>query len=656
MNILITGGAGFLGSHLCDKLIARGDQVICVDNFFTGNKYNIQHLLGHPRFEVIRHDIVQPLYLEVDQIYNLACPASPIHYQFNAIKTIKTSTIGVVNMLGLAKRTGARILQASTSEVYGDPDVHPQPESYVGHVNTLGPRACYSADTEALTRSGWKLIKDICLTDEVLTINDKQEIVYEFPTNLIEENYVGEMVAFENKRCDFLITPNHKMLVQSVNEARKQSGTFQFVEASGMIPGGWCRAWMLRAAQNIASDQEWYRFQKDYKVMRNAKKAFVEKILMDDWLEFLGYYLSEGCCYHTKRGDYTIQISQYKEVNPEKWAKIRKCLERLPFGYCLNRNVGFIVSSKQLFHHLKPLGKSRVKYIPRDVLECSSRQLKILYDALMLGDGTIYTEKRGQRRVELYSTSSYRLAGDFQELLLKIGYVGNVRRHSPGRELYDIHVYNVPGRIKHYNKSAYSIPKKVPYDGKVYCITIPSHILFVRRNGKAAFCGNCYDEGKRVAETLFMDYHRQNNVDIRIARLFNVYGPRLNSQDGRVVSNFIVQALQNQPITIYGDGSQTRSFCYVDDLLEGLVKLMESDYTSPVNLGNPEEFSIKELAELVIQLTQSKSTITYRDLPQDDPRQRKPDITLAQMLLGWSPTKKLVDGLEPTIRYFRRIV
>ena len=307
MNILITGGAGFLGSHLCDKLIARGDQVICVDNFFTGNKYNIQHLLGNPRFEMIRHDIVQPLYLEVDQIYNLACPASPIHYQFNAIKTIKTSTIGVVNMLGLAKRTGARILQASTSEVYGDPDVHPQPESYWGSVNPVGRRSCY-------------------------------------------------------------------------------------------------------------------------------------------------------------------------------------------------------------------------------------------------------------------------------------------------------------------------------------------------------------DEGKRVAETLLMDYHRQNNVDIRIARIFNTYGPRMDPQDGRVVSNFIVQALQNQPITIYGDGSQTRSFCYVDDLLEGLVKLMESDYTSPVNLGNPEEFSIKELAELVIQLTQSKSTITYRDLPQDDPRQRKPDITLAQMLLGWSPTKKLVDGLEPTIRYFRRIV
>jgi UDP-glucuronate decarboxylase len=305
-TILVTGGAGFLGSHLCDRLVARGDQVICVDNFFTGRKSNIEHLVGNPRFELIRHDIVHPLYLEVNQIYNLACPASPIHYQFNAIKTIKTSTVGVVNVLGLAKRTGARILQASTSEVYGDPDIHPQPESYVGHVNPIGKRSCY-------------------------------------------------------------------------------------------------------------------------------------------------------------------------------------------------------------------------------------------------------------------------------------------------------------------------------------------------------------DEGKRVAETLFMDYHRQNKVDIRIIRIFNTYGPRMDPQDGRVVSNFIVQALNNQDITIYGDGSQTRSFCYVDDLLNGMIAMMDQNmFSGPVNLGNPEEFSIKELAEMVIKMTGSKSSLIYKDLPQDDPRQRKPDITIAQKRLGWSPTIKLAEGLQPTIEYFKQ--
>jgi len=306
-TILITGGAGFLGSHLCDRLIARGDNVVCVDNFFTGKRTNIEHLIGNPNFEVIRHDIVQPLYLEVDQIYNFACPASPIHYQFNAIKTIKTSTIGVINMLGLAKRTGARILQASTSEVYGDPDVHPQPESYVGHVNMLGNRSCY-------------------------------------------------------------------------------------------------------------------------------------------------------------------------------------------------------------------------------------------------------------------------------------------------------------------------------------------------------------DESKRVAETLFMDYHRQNNVDIRIVRIFNTHGPKMDPQDGRVISNFIVQALGNQPITLYGDGSQTRSFCYVDDLLDGMIAMMnQNDFIGPVNLGNPEEISIKKLAELIIELTQSKSSIIYKELPQDDPKQRKPNITLAQDKLQWYPRVQLVAGLQSTIDYFRQV-
>ncbi len=307
-TILVTGGAGFLGSHLVDRLIDRGDSVICVDNFFTGQKKNIHHLLDHERFTLREHDIIDPLLdIEVDQVYNLACPASPIHYQLNPIRTVKANTIGMINMLGLAKRTGARILQASTSEVYGDPDVHPQPESYVGHVNTLGPRACY-------------------------------------------------------------------------------------------------------------------------------------------------------------------------------------------------------------------------------------------------------------------------------------------------------------------------------------------------------------DEGKRVAETLCMDYHRSNGVDIRIVRIFNTYGPRMHPEDGRVVSNFVLQALRDKPITIYGDGSQTRSFCYVDELVDAMVRMMDQDeHIGPVNIGNPDEFTIKELAEKIIDLTGSKSKLTYADLPTDDPKQRQPDITLAKKVLGWEPSVKLKEGLPKTIEYFRTL-
>ena len=308
-RVLVTGGAGFLGSHLCDRLIAEGNDVICLDNLFTGNKNNIRHLIGHPYFEFIRHDITEPIHLEVDQIYNLACPASPVHYQYNPIKTTKTSVLGAINMLGLAKRVHARILQASTSEVYGDPEVHPQPESYRGCVNTIGIRSCY-------------------------------------------------------------------------------------------------------------------------------------------------------------------------------------------------------------------------------------------------------------------------------------------------------------------------------------------------------------DEGKRVAETLFFDYHRQNNVDIKVMRIFNTYGPNMHPNDGRVVSNFIVQALQGRDITVYGDGSQTRSFCYVDDLIEGMVRLMNSrdGFTGPVNIGNPGEFTIKQLAEMVIELTASKSKIIYEPLPSDDPLQRKPVIELAKKELGWEPTIPLEEGLKKTIEYFKLIV
>lgn len=304
-RVLVTGGAGFIGSHLCERLVAKDYEVLCVDNFFTGARSNVSHLLDSKKFELLRHDVTFPLFVEVDQIYNLACPASPIHYQFDPVQTTKTSVHGAINMLGLAKRTRARILQASTSEVYGDPSVHPQEESYWGNVNPIGPRSCY-------------------------------------------------------------------------------------------------------------------------------------------------------------------------------------------------------------------------------------------------------------------------------------------------------------------------------------------------------------DEGKRCAETLFFDYHRQHALDIKVARIFNTYGPRMHPNDGRVVSNFIVQALKGEDITLYGDGAQTRSFCYVDDLVDGLIRLMESrdDVTGPINLGNPGEFTIRELAEQVLDLTGSASKLVHKPLPQDDPRQRQPDITRAKSQLNWGPTVELREGLGKTITYF----
>jgi UDP-glucuronate decarboxylase len=308
-RVLVTGGAGFLGSHLCERLLADGCDVLCLDNFYSGTKENIVHLMSNPHFEVMRHDVTFPLYVEVDEIYNLACPASPVHYQWDPVQTTKTSVHGAINLLGLAKRTKAKIFQASTSEIYGDPLIHPQQESYWGNVNPIGIRSCY-------------------------------------------------------------------------------------------------------------------------------------------------------------------------------------------------------------------------------------------------------------------------------------------------------------------------------------------------------------DEGKRCAETLFFDYWRQHQVSIKVARIFNTYGPRMHPNDGRVVSNFIVQALKNQPITLYGDGSQTRSFCYVDDLIDAMVRIMatESDITGPINIGNPVEFTIKQLAESIILLTQSASKIEYRNLPQDDPKQRQPDISLARNLLGWEPNISLADGLKTTIEYFKTVI
>ena len=308
MKTLVTGGAGFLGSHICERLLEQGHEVICLDNFFTGNKKNVDHLRDFSNFELLRHDVIDPFKVEVDRIYNMACPASPVHYQYNPIKTVKTSVMGAINCLGLAKRVGARILQASTSEVYGDPEVHPQPESYRGNVNPIGLRACY-------------------------------------------------------------------------------------------------------------------------------------------------------------------------------------------------------------------------------------------------------------------------------------------------------------------------------------------------------------DEGKRCAETLFFDYHRENQVDTRVVRIFNTYGPRMAPDDGRVVSNFIVQAIKGEDLTIYGDGSQTRSFCYVDDLVEAILRTMEQEETvGPVNIGNPVEFTIRELAEQVLEKVGSSSKLVEMPLPSDDPTQRKPDISLAKKVLGWEPKVQLADGLERTISYFRKAI
>ena len=508
MRILVTGGAGFLGSHLIDRLIEKGHEVLCLDNFYTGNKHNIYNWLNNPSFELIRHDITEPIRLEVDQIYHLACPASPIHYQYNPVKTIKTNVMGTLNMLGLAKRVKAKFFLASTSEVYGDPDVHPQTEEYRGNVNCIGIRSCFDSKTEILTEAGWVAFPNLQSEVKVATLNSEGKVEYHIPEEYIVQPYIGEMYRFANTNFDFCVTPNHWMYV------RNKTGNLEFIRADeakirqslGVLTGG----------DFGGEKEEWFELGKS--PINSQKK--VEKIFMDDWLEFLGYYISEGR-FDVKKSlrlvggndayvaDYNILIGQEKS---ELALKIASCLRRLGFNFSEilfdSDKHQFRVCSKQLAEMLLPLGKSGEKYIPRELLKLSKRQLLILFKALIMGDNS------EQKNHYTYYSKSKGLADDIQELALRCGYAAAVVSHAVGRDLYQVN-------IRPAEDANLVVPERFHYVGKVYCVNVTNHVVFVRRNGRAAWCGQCYDEGKRVAETLAFDYHRQNNVDIRVARIFN---------------------------------------------------------------------------------------------------------------------------------------
>lgn len=637
-RILVTGGAGFIGSHLCERLLNEGNSVICLDNFFTGRRENIRRFENHPRFEWIRHDVIEPIRLEVDRIYHFACPASPVHYQANPIWTIKTSVDGTMNMLGLAKRTKARVLLASTSEVYGDPLMHPQTEEYWGNVNPIGPRACYDDQTEILTEDGWIPFPDLKKGVRVATLNPKNEVEFHEPDEYIRYPYIGELLHFENAKFNFAVTPDHRMYVQS------KTGKMKFLRADE--PRFWHGWKVVTGGDFIGEEREWFEFGP---APRNAK-VNVEKTRMDDWLEFLGYYISEGCTHIRRRirtvggtdysvADYNILIAQ---ENPAGRAKISECLSRLGFKFFSSDDHQFRICSLQLAEILGPLGKSGEKYIPREFLRLSRRQSRILFDALILGDGS----QRGEAFT--YYTKSKQLADDVQELALRCGFAASIVSHAVGRDLYRVNIR----KARHANLVD---PQKVFYGGNVYCVNVRNHVICVRRKGRAAWCGNCYDEGKRIAETLTFEYHRQHGVDTRVIRIFNTYGPNMLENDGRVVSNFICQALRGNDLTIYGTGEQTRSFCFVSDLVEGIIRMMnnEDNFIGPVNLGNPGEFTMLELAEKVLAQTGSSSEIVYRELPENDPKRRKPDISLAKEKLGWEPRVPLDEGLAKTIAYFR---
>ena len=645
---LVAGGSGFIGSWLCKDLLKKGYRVICMDNNITGNMSNIANIKDK-NFSFISHDVSRPIKLDehVDYIFHLASPASPVHYQEHPVETLMANSMGTFNLLNLAKENDAKLLYASSSEVYGDPKEHPQKETYWGNVNPNGPRSCFSDDTEVLTKTGWKLIKDVSKDDKVATLNSEHKIEFHMPIEIISQRYVGELIEFKNYHCDLLVTPNHNMYVK-----KRGKNNFEFIPAYQAI--NWGRSYMLKVADYNAEGKKWFTFPKNID-RKNSKTPFVEKIDMNDWLEFFGYFITEGCVSIQKRKrtvndkeytsfGYRILIAQSEEKNKENYEKIKRCLARLPFNFVDSFDHQLCITNKQLVNYLIQFGKSHEKFIPQELLSVSKEQLKILFEAMMLGDGNA--------KGTTYYSNSIKLIGNFQELLLKIGYAGNIAVHDKRkkRHVYQIHILNRFN--KKYRTPTYSERAIHKYDGNVYCLTIPNHVIFVRRNGKALFCGNCYDEGKRFSEALISSFP---GVTWTIVRIFNTYGPRMNKNDGRVVPNFVNQAISGEPVTVYGEGKQTRSFCYVSDLVEGLEKSMftEKSCSEVINIGNPNEITMIELANIIIKLTNSSSEIVFKPMPVDDPSRRKPDISKTKKILGWEPKVSIEDGLKATIDYFK---
>ena len=655
-RILVTGGAGFLGSHLVDRLLLRHDdlsvsdaEVVVVDNFSPGAEENLSR---HPRLTVFYGNVADPHDLaaagKVDEIYHLACPASPVHYQADQVTTMETAVMGTRRVLEYARRCRARVFIASTSEVYGDPLVHPQREDYWGNANPYGPRACYSDDTEVLTKRGWVLFQALRKgVDEVATIDPEQRVEFVRPTEIIRQHYRGDLLHFSNLKMDLLVTPNHKMIDE-------RSGR-QFVQADAPVE------WKHRHAPVSGTWPEWEvpaRWPLP-PAPPNAKVTF-EDVALDDWLEFVGIYLAEGCVY--------VQ-TQEQEVNGKMYPKISyRVLLAHDHGWKEERMRALLarlqLSNKQLALALEPFGrKSLYKCVPREYMDLPPAKLRILFEGMMF-DGQ-HPEQRA------YFTSSRALADAMQEIAIKIGLGATIAHVSAAQNPYsDIDGFRV--NLRPPVQAHYTAPVRVPYDGEVWCVDAPPHhTLLVRRGGKAIFCGNCYDEGKRAAEALSWCFHKQHGVDVRIARIFNTYGPRMRFDDGRVVSNFVLQALRNEPITIYGNGQQTRSFCYVSDLVRGFTALMAlaaSDTQDPrhrvnypVNLGNPGEFTMVELAQLVVKGVRGPMPVfenplpafDYRPLPPDDPTRRRPDIGRATGLLRWTPQVQLAEGLAATISDFR---
>lgn len=675
-NIIITGGGGFIGKNLIKRISNECEKVIVIDNFISSNEDELYKMLDKNVIKnvlVCNYDITN-IYLNnyieeikkvnninrIDEIYHLASIASPVRYKIHDIETLDVGYIGIKNILELARKENSRILYTSTSEVYGDPLISPQNEDYYGNVNPFGERSCFADDTEILTENGYKLFSELHINDKVATLNSNNELEYNYPYEIIKYKYTGEMYEFKNWNIDLKVTPNHKMYVK-----KRDYNKFELITADSKI--SWDRAVLKKTCNYIGEEKEWFYFPKNLKELRNQKTPFVEKVNMDLWLEFMGYYLSEGSTRIARQkkksingkiyecGIYRVQISQCETANHEKFEKIKKCLDKLPFNYNVSKsgNCYFVITNKQLSYYLNRFGKSKDKFIPSDLLSLSKRQLTILLDSLLLGDGCIRKNKINNNIYKTYTSISYKLISNIQEILLKIGSFGNItksKRDDTNNDLYIININSRPERNYTYSK-----PILKEYNGYVYCVNVKNHIINVRRNGKSLFSGNCYDESKRIGETLCYVYRKKYGLDIKIARIFNTYGEYMDIDDGRIVSEIFKNILFNKKLTIYGNGEQTRSFTYVEDTVEMLIKLMESQYNKPLNIGTDEEITLNELLKIVENIFNVKLLCEYVEKTENDPMLRRPDLSRNKEYLGYNNRTSLENGLKKMFSYYNSI-
>jgi UDP-glucuronate decarboxylase len=752
MRILVTGGAGFIGSHLIDRLMQQGHEVLCLDNFYTGHKRNIVKWLDHPYFELIRHDITEPIRLEVDQVYHLACPASPVHYQFNPIKTVKTNVIGTLNMLGLAKRVKARFLLASTSEVYGDPDVHPQPEEYRGNVNCIGIRSCYDEGKRMAETLAFDYYRenevDIRVARIFNSLTGDQKVIYYKGNQLYYETFAECYDRIHNDITDIFVpcfNENNQTVLKPISAiwkhpvkkrgyvvqttwgkevkitedhslfTRDQNGLPQAVFGKELKIGDeiaipqhipfidqpltpfFISEKLPADGLGIVSDQIISYLEKHHDKIRNylsscginsrqhwAKikrfeaynkipvalwnylelpsdqkshlkaqyspvkiKNYLENI--DDFLWFLGSYLAAGSLV-SKDGDDQLLFSS----NIQYLEKLIKITESL-FGYKAtikpnhnsNKLPSVRIKSKilvQLVVNFLEFGQqlSTNKDIPNWILQLPKKQLIHFLHGFWEGD--INQAEKTTDQLLVFNSSSQKVIEKLVLILAKFGIVGNISQFLTTVKKGDSQKY-----------LNYQITVQGLDNNDLLQLDQTTQKLEAKTTGDIAWA-----KVEHLEEFIIDDYVYDFSVpeyENFIGGTYgifchNTYGPRMLEHDGRVVSNFVVQALEGTPLTVYGDGSQTRSFCYVSDLVEGLIRLMNGDYIGPVNIGNPDEYTILQLAQTVQEMVNPDAELIYKPLPSDDPKQRQPDITKAKQYLGWQPTIPLREGLRLTIDDF----